>query len=273
MSLPHQQSETSGVTPFKQAGYQDGATSPRSNAMAYRSNQTSQQQSINKTGGSKKRRRKHKGGSGQVVVPSFSSSGPPVSAGGQDVNSNSQGTNSTHLQTKANGSCDSCIGNASNTEHCQSAACNPQAGGGSCNGSGLVGPNQTWACMSGGKKRISRKNKKGGGTFDGLLAFGRIRGQKYEKWLEQRLVLVFDDLEYVNKVREIFGYDKTNIRGRGKLTKEQVEKEVCDRSTTDQEIIDPRLNCKKGGYKKTKRKQTKRTNKKSKRTKNKKTKK
>jgi hypothetical protein len=68
MSLPHQQSETSGVTPFKQAGYQDGATSPRSNAMAYRSNQTSQQQSINKTGGSKKRRRKHKGGSGPSSI-------------------------------------------------------------------------------------------------------------------------------------------------------------------------------------------------------------
>lgn len=160
MSLPHQQSETSGVTPFKQAGYQDGASSPRSNAMAYRSNQTSQQQSINSTGGSKKRRRKHKhkGGTGQVVVPSFPSSGPPVSAGGQDVNSNSQGTNATHLQTKANGSCDSCIGNASNTAHCQSAACNPQAGGGTCNGSGLVGPNQTWACMSGGKSR--RKKRK-----------------------------------------------------------------------------------------------------------------
>jgi len=272
MSLPHQQSESSGVTPFKQSGYQDGASSPRSNAMAYRSNQTSQQQSINSTGGSKKRRRTHKGGSGQVVVPSFPSSGPPVSAGGQDVNSNSQGTNSTNLQTKANGSCDSCIGDASKTPHCQSAACNPQAGGGTCNGSGLVGPNETWMCMSGGnsmrKKRISRKNKKGGnGAMDGLFAFGRIRGQKYEKWLEQRLVLVFDDLEYVNKVRRIFGYDKTNIRGRGQLTKEQVEKEVCERSTEDQKIIDPRLNCKKGGYKKTKGKQTKRKNNKSKRTK------
>jgi hypothetical protein len=110
------------------------------------------------------------------------------------------------------------------------------------------------------KKKISRKNKKGGGFFDGLLAFGRIRGQKYEKWLEQRLVLVFNDVDYVNKVRRIFGFNKTNITGRGQLTREQVEKEVCERSTEDQQIIDPSLNCKKGGYKKTKKyKRTRRT--------------
>ena len=158
MSLPHEQSESSGVTPFQQVGYQDGASSPRSNAMAYRSSQT-QQQDINTIGGSKKRR-KYKGGTGSVVVPSFPSSGPPVSAPGQDVNSNSQNTNSTNLQTQANGSCDSCIGSASNTDHCQSTACNPnpQTGGGSCNGSGLVGPNDTWNCMSGGKSR--RKKRK-----------------------------------------------------------------------------------------------------------------
>ena len=159
MSLPHEQSESSGVTPFQQVGYQDGASSPRSNAMAYRSSQTQQQQDINTIGGSKKRR-KYKGGTGSVVVPSFPSSGPPVSAPGQDVNSNSQNTNSTNLQTQANGSCDSCIGSASNTDHCQSTACNPnpQTGGGSCNGSGLVGPNDTWNCMSGGKSR--RKKRK-----------------------------------------------------------------------------------------------------------------
>ena len=158
MSLPHQQSESSGVTPFQQVGYQDGASSPRSNAMAYRSSQTQQQQDINTKGGSKKGRKRQRAGAGTVVVPSFASSGPPVSAPGQDVNSNSQNTNSTSLQTQANGSCDSCIGSASNTPHCQSAACNPQTGGGSCNGSGLVGPNDTWNCMSGGKSR--RKKRK-----------------------------------------------------------------------------------------------------------------
>ena len=158
MPLPHEQNGSSGVTPFKQVGYENGASSPRSNAIAYRSSQTKQQQNINTKGGSKKRRKRQKGGDTSVVVPSFSSSGPPVSAGGQDVNSNSQNTNSTHLQTQANGSCDSCIGDASKTAHCQSAACNPQTGGGSCNGSGLVGPNDTWNCMSGGKSR--RKKRK-----------------------------------------------------------------------------------------------------------------
>lgn len=56
-TLPHQQSETNvGVIPFQQSGYQDGATSPRSNAMTYRNNQIAQQQSINKAGGSKKKK-------------------------------------------------------------------------------------------------------------------------------------------------------------------------------------------------------------------------
>lgn len=159
MPLPHEQNGSSGVTPFKQVGYENGASSPRSNAMAYRSSQTKQQVNIN--GGSKKRRKRQKGGDASLVVPSFTQTGPPVSAGGQDVNSNSQNTNSTHLQTQANGSCDSCIGDASKTTHCQSAVCNPgQTGGGSCNGSGLVGPNDTWNCMSGGKSRKKRKTKR-----------------------------------------------------------------------------------------------------------------
>ena len=159
-NLPHQSSEKSGVTPFQQVGYQDGASSPRSNAMTYRNNQTAQQQSINKAGGSKKKKRKHRGGSNTVVVPSFPSSGPPVSGPGQDANSNSVGANTTSTQSSANANCDSCIGDASKTPHCQSSACNPQTGGGSCNGSGLIGPNQTWACMSGGKSRRKRRTKR-----------------------------------------------------------------------------------------------------------------
>jgi len=158
-TLPHEQSLESGVTPYSQVGYQDGATSPRSNAMTYRNNQIAQQQSINKSGGSKRKKRQ-KGGEGSVVVPSFPSSGPPVSGPGQDANSNSVGANTTSTQSSANASCDSCIGDASKTAHCQSSACNPQRGGGSCNGSGLIGPNQTWGCMSGGKSRRKRRTKR-----------------------------------------------------------------------------------------------------------------
>ena len=75
-----------------------------------------------------------------------------------------------------------------------------------------------------------------------FLGVDRIRAQRYEKWLEQRLVLVFNDTDYVNKIRRKFGYDKTSII-RGQLTRQQVLKEVCARSPEDQKIIDPRLNC------------------------------
>lgn len=99
------------------------------------------------------------------------------------------------------------------------------------------------------------EQKAGGlGLGDLLLGVGRIRGQKYEKWLEQRLVLVHDDVDYVNEIRRKFGYDKTNIVGRGQLTKEQVEEEVCSRDQKDRDLIDNSLNCltQKGGYRKTK---------------------
>jgi hypothetical protein len=101
--------------------------------------------------------------------------------------------------------------------------------------------------------------KKGGGMFDTLMGVQRIRGQRYEKWLEQRLVLVFNDVEYVNKIKKKFGYDKTNLTGRGQLTKEQVKQEVCARNPEDQNIIDPSLNCQSetiGGYKKTKKRKS-----------------
>ena len=53
-------------------------------------------------------------------------------------------------------------------------------------------------------KRHTLKRKKRGGFFNILTGLGRIRGQKYEKWLEQRLVLVHNDTEFVNKVRKIY---------------------------------------------------------------------
>ena len=96
---------------------------------------------------------------------------------------------------------------------------------------------------NGKMNRNSRKNKKGAGFADMLLGVGRVRGQKYEKWLEQRLVLVFNDVDFVNTVRKKFGYDKTNIAGRGQLTKKIVEDELCKRSEEDRKLIDPNLKC------------------------------
>ena len=93
--------------------------------------------------------------------------------------------------------------------------------------------------------------QKGAGMFDLFLGAERIRGQRYEKWLEQRLVLVHNDVDYVNLIRRKFGFDKTNIVGRGQLTKEMVKKEVCDRGD-DKKIIAPNMVCQTGGYRKTK---------------------
>jgi hypothetical protein len=106
------------------------------------------------------------------------------------------------------------------------------------------------------KKRTFKRRKtkkRGGGVFGMLSGFERIRGQRYDKWLEQRLVLVHNDTEFVNKVRQRFGYDKTNIVGRGQLTKKMVEDELCERTEEQRELIDPSLKCapKTGGKRKT----------------------
>lgn len=113
------------------------------------------------------------------------------------------------------------------------------------------------------KKRTFKRRKtkkRGGGVFGMLSGFERIRGQRYDKWLEQRLVLVHNDTEFVNKVRQRFGYDKTNIVGRGQLTKKMVEDELCERPEEQRELIDPSLKCdaKTGGKKRKTRKRRKR---------------
>ena len=102
---------------------------------------------------------------------------------------------------------------------------------------------------NGGRK--TRKSKRGGGMFNLLMGVQRIRGQKYEKWLEQRLVSQYNDTEFVNEIRRKFGFDKTNIRGRGQLTKQMVDGELCDRSEEDRKLISPNLNCSQSGGRKT----------------------
>ena len=106
------------------------------------------------------------------------------------------------------------------------------------------------------KKRTFKRRKtkkRGGGVFGILSGFERIRGKRYDKWLEQRLVLVHNDTEFVNKVRQRFGYDKTNIVGRGQLTKKMVEDELCERPEEQRKLIDENLQCgpKTGGKRKT----------------------
>ena len=109
------------------------------------------------------------------------------------------------------------------------------------------------------KKGNLRKTKKTGGGvgLDLFMGVNRIRGQRYEKWLEQRLVSKYNDTEFVNEVRKKFGYDKTNITGRGQLTKQMVDKELCNRSEEERKLISPNLNCSKSGGRKTRKKRNK----------------
>ena len=166
MSLPHEQAKSSGVMPVKSAPPVAGASNGKEGAAMYRQQQAQQQNDMNKTfsGGRRRRRRrrsyKFKGGSDTVVVPQFNSPGPQVSAGGQDATGASVSSNTTMTQSSANASCDKCIGDASNTPHCQGPECNPNSqSGGSCKSSGLVPIGATWGCMSGGVRR-SRKHVK-----------------------------------------------------------------------------------------------------------------
>lgn len=97
------------------------------------------------------------------------------------------------------------------------------------------------------KSNKSTQKKRGGGQtggiFDFLIGTQRLRGQKYEHWLEQRLVTKFNDVDFVNMVRVKFGYDKTNIAGRGQFTKDMIAKDVCNRSPEEKALIAPNLKC------------------------------
>ena len=169
-----------GVVPVTKAPLQPGASSERQSALLYRQDEVAKQNNMNKSlSGGKRRKsrkarksrksrksRKHRGGKWFItaVVPSFSSPGPVVSPVIMLL-VNSMQTNTTLTQSGANGACDKCIGDASNTPICQGPACNPQhqKGGSGCssctsNGNnGLIPNGQTWGCMSGGKRRKSKK--------------------------------------------------------------------------------------------------------------------
>jgi hypothetical protein len=95
------------------------------------------------------------------------------------------------------------------------------------------------------KKRLTKKRRGGDGIFDILVGAQRIRGQKYEHWLEERLVLHFNDVNFVNKVRVKFNFDKTNLIGRGQFTKQMMVNDVCSRDPADKNLIAPRINCQK----------------------------
>ena len=107
MSLPHEQSADSGVTPVQSAPLPEGATSQRDGAIVYRQNQDAKQSNMNSSlSGGRKNKRRYRGGSGTVVVPSFTPPGPTVSP--VDATTNSQQSNSTSLSAQAQSACDKC---------------------------------------------------------------------------------------------------------------------------------------------------------------------
>ena len=86
------------------------------------------------------------------------------------------------------------------------------------------------------RKNVSIKRRKVGGNWitSSLLAADRIRSNKYEDWLEQRLVLVYKDIDFVLKVKKMFGYDKTAL---GSFDKNSVKAAFDSRKKEDQNII------------------------------------
>jgi hypothetical protein len=95
---------------------------------------------------------------------------------------------------------------------------------------------QTRSKKSRNIKNSSIKRRKSGGNFltSGLLATSRIRAHKYEHWLEQRLVLYFKDIDFVLKVKELFGYDKTSL---GTFDYASVKSDFDSRKPEDKQII------------------------------------
>ena len=84
------------------------------------------------------------------------------------------------------------------------------------------------------KKKRRRGREGGRGILSGLVGFDRIRGQKYEKLLEDRLVLYHNDMSFVIAMKKRFGFDKTSLKT---FSKESVVKNVCDRPLDDQKLI------------------------------------
>jgi hypothetical protein len=136
----------SAVVPVESAPYPPGASSPQQAALIHGQQAAARQNNMNKTGGKRRRQKKYHGGA--QTVPTFSSTGPTVGAGGQSPNGASASANASLSQGGANSVCDNCYGANSNSEVCQGPQCNPSAmKRRSCN-AGLI--------SRGGRERVNR---------------------------------------------------------------------------------------------------------------------
>ena len=89
-----------------------------------------------------------------------------------------------------------------------------------------------------GKKTATLKKRKGGGAFDFIFGAQYLRKGKYDNWLEERLVLHHNDIDYVKIIREKYGYDKTNLL---EFSQESIQKRACKKGVDAMKLIAPTL--------------------------------
>ena len=148
-----------GVKSLDTQPYYAGASNARQNAIISADKNNEHQHKLNQQAGKGGKHNYYHlagGDSNQrLIVPKFPASGAGGMAPNQGANASSASVNSTAVQGGAFGICDSCAVNP-NTVTCQGPSCNSQTGGSS--GCSTISTNQTWSCMSGGRK--TKKNKK-----------------------------------------------------------------------------------------------------------------
>ncbi len=146
------------VKSFDTQPYHPGASNARQNAIISANKNDEHQHKLNQQAGKGGKHNYYHlagGDSNQrLFVPKFPEPRTGGMAPSQGANASSASVNSTGVQGNAYAKCDSCAVNP-NTPICQGPSCNSQAGGSS--GCSTISSNQTWSCMSGGKKTKKRK--------------------------------------------------------------------------------------------------------------------
>lgn len=84
--------------------------------------------------------------------------------------------------------------------------------------------------------------KAGGSVFKSIFGFQYLRKTYYVDYLEERLLLHFNDREFFEKIRNKFGYSSTSGKD---FSNEAVKERVCSRGNDDIKLIAPKLNCNK----------------------------
>jgi hypothetical protein len=131
-----------------QIGFQPGAGTPRESAMEnMKQNNQLQAQASNSLSGGRLRKRKAYGGGNTLTVSQFTMPYPETSGFGTGVNSQVKGISQTSTQMDANAALDKVGG----SKRRGSSKRRSRKGG---------NPDWVWGCMSGGKKRRTRKNSR-----------------------------------------------------------------------------------------------------------------